>query len=174
MRRRLWLPLAVVIALAPGCKGMGGFASGLGKVAAGAARGVAHAAPAVARGVAKAGPALTRGVARAGGAVARGMVRGVPAALQIGEGVAEIAVSLPDIEYRGAIDGSVGALEPPSAADPCELCPVDVDCGACAGFAGYACLAAPAAAPSRCASSAPPDAPPAPAPEPAPVDPYSP
>jgi hypothetical protein len=150
------IALVVLVALGPGCKSMGGMMSGLGKVAAGAARGVAHAAPAVAR-----------GVAHASGAVAKGVVRSTPTVLRATEAVietaAEVAWAMPtEIE----VDLGPGVGPPPGARpgdDPCQTCPVD-DCGACTGYAGYACVASPAGALARCESSAPPDAPPAPEP----------
>jgi len=163
MLRRLASPLgslalvAALLALAPGCKSMGGVMSGLGKAAAGAARGVAHAAPAVAR-----------GVGHAGGAIARVAAHSTPTVLRATEAVietaAEVAWSQPT-----AIEIDLGPrVQPPPGArsgadDPCQTCPVD-DCGACAGYAGYACVASPAGALARCESSAPPDALPALAP----------
>ena len=183
MPRRLaaWLAstaaLVALLLIAPGCKGMGGVMSGLGKVAAGAAHGVAHAVPAVARGMAKAAPAVTRGVAHAGGAVARGVAHTAPTVLRATEAVVETAAdaawTLPDVEVGGpvAIEETVG---PPGSEDPCQACPLEVECGVCAGYAGYACLPSPAGALARCESSAPPDAPPAPPPDAPPPPPLTP
>jgi hypothetical protein len=149
------LALIALLALAPGCKSMGGVMSGLGHAAAGAAKGVAHAAPAVAR-----------GVAHAGGAIAQGVVRSTPTVLRATEAVietaADVALSTP-IEFDLGPGAVALPAMPPGADDPCQTCPVD-DCGACAGYAGYACVASPAGALARCESSAPPDAPPAPEP----------
>lgn len=149
------LALVAVLGLVPGCKSMGGVMSGLGKAAAGAASGVAHAAPAVAR-----------GVAQAGGAVARGVARTAPTVLRATEAVvetaADVAWSMPDDAIVVGAEVAVPASADPG--DPCQACPLDDDCGACAGHAGYACAASPAGAFARCESSAPPDAPPAPAP----------
>jgi hypothetical protein len=171
MRRRLVLLLALLLALAPGCKGMGGVAAGLGKVAAGAAKGVAHVAPALIRGVAKAGPALAKGVAKAGPALARGVghvgsavARSAPTLLRVHVAIAE-ATLRPQIYVGVPVEASIA----PSYPDPCVVCPFEDDCGACVGYAGYACVASPAGAPGRCESSAPPDAPPAPELEPPPV-----
>lgn len=155
------LVLVALLALAPGCKSMGGVMSGLGHVAAGAARGVAHAAPAVAR-----------GVAHAGGAIAHGVVRSTPTVLRATEAVvetaAEVAWSTPtEIEIDLGPAGEVPPSAPPVSDDPCQTCPTD-DCGACAGFAGYACVESPARALARCESSAPPDALPVSAPPDAP------
>jgi len=160
MRRHLASPLGplalvVLLALAPGCKGMGGVMSGLGKVAAGAARGVAHAAPAVARGMARTAPVVARAAAHT-----------APTVLRATEAVVEVAADA-ILSAPIELDLGPGAVAlpamPPGADDPCQTCPVD-DCGACAGYAGYACVASPAGALARCESSAPPDAPPAPAP----------
>ena len=149
------IALVVLVALGSGCKSMGGMMSGLGKVAAGAARGVGHAAPAVAR-----------GAAHAGGAIARGVVRSTPTVLRATEAVietaAEVAWAMPtEIEVDlGGQAVAIPAARPDD--DPCQTCPVD-DCGACTGYAGYACVTSPAGALAHCESSAPPDAPPAPA-----------
>lgn len=153
MRRHLAIALISLLALAPGCKSLGGAMSGLGRglghVASGAARGVAH----------------------AGGAVAQGVARTTPAVLQASEAVVETAI---EVALTTPPEIVIEAAPPPplslQSADPCQTCPFDNDCGACAGYAGYACLASPAGAPARCESSAPPDAPPAPqvsAPDPA-------
>jgi hypothetical protein len=149
------LALVALLAVAPGCKGMGGVMSGLGKAAAGAARGVAHAAPAVAR-----------GVGHAGGAIAYGVVRSTPTVLRATEAVIETAADVawamtPDVVID--VGARIEAPLPGGTDDPCQTCPVD-DCGACTGYAGYACVASPAGALARCESSAPPDAPPAPEP----------
>jgi len=159
MARRTVLLLLLVLALAPGCKGMGGIASGLGKVAAGAASGVAKAGVAMATGVAKAAPVIAKGVAHA-----------APHVLRVTEAVAQAALTSPDVE----IVIPVGAPPAPIPADPCAVCPTTDDCGACTGFSGYACVASPAGALAQCESSAPFDAPPAPdptiAPEPLELD----
>jgi hypothetical protein len=155
--------LVALLALAPGCKSMGGVMSGLGKVAAGAAHGVARVAPAVARGMAKTAPVVARAAART-----------APSVLRATEAVVEVAA---DAILSTPIELDLGpgivALPavPPGADDPCQTCPVD-DCGACAGYAGYACVASPAGALARCESSAPPDA--APAPEPPAAAPFPP
>jgi hypothetical protein len=148
------LPLiaVAVLALAPGCKGMGGVMSGLGHAAAGVAHGVAHAAPAVARGMAKAAPAVAHVAAR----TAPDVLRATEAVVEV---AAEAVLATP-IE----IDLGPGAVAVPAVApgadDPCQACSLD-DCGVCVGYAGYACVASPAGALARCESSAPPDAPPA-------------
>jgi len=151
MHRRSVLVLAVILAFAPGCKGMGGFANGLGKVAAGAARGVSKVGPAIARGVAKAAPVMARGAVHV-------VARTAPTALRVTEAVAEAALSMPDVY-------AVGPAELPAPMDPCNACPArdDDDCGACAGYGGYACMPAPPGAYARCESSAPPDVAPLPA-----------
>ena len=149
------LALAAVLAFAPGCKGMGGVMSGLGHAAAGVAHGVAHAAPAVARGMARTAPVVARAAAHT-----------APTVLRATEAVVEVAADA-ILSAPIELDLGPGAVAlpamPPGADDPCQTCPVD-DCGACAGYAGYACVASPAGALARCESSAPPDAPPAPAP----------
>jgi hypothetical protein len=153
------VPLVALVALGPGCKGMGGVLSGLGNAAGGLASGVA-------KGVAHVGPALARSVGTVGGAVARGVVHTAPSVLRATEAVVETAAEValsPDVEIVIRADASP---EHPVMLDPCEACPVDVDCDACAGFAGYACLPSPAGANARCESSAPPDAPLAPASDP--------
>jgi hypothetical protein len=145
--------LVALLALAPGCRSMGGVMAGLGKATAVAARGVAHAAPAVARGAAHAGGAIASGVAHAAPSVLR-------ATEAVVETAAEVAWSMPtEIEF----DLGPGGVAPPSAGDddPCRACSLD-DCGVCVGYAGYACVAAPAGALAHCESSAPPDAAPAP------------
>src|ERR1041384_1496240 len=103
MLRRAVL-LAVVLAFAPGCKGMGGIASGFGKVAAGAASGVAKAGFAMATGVAKAAPVIATGLA--------------PAPPH-GLGAAEVAVraALPSPNDEIPVVG--GATPAPRPADPC-------------------------------------------------------
>jgi hypothetical protein len=147
--------LVAALALTPGCKSMGGVMSGLGKATAGAARGVAHAAPAIAR-----------GTAHAGGAIASGVAHATPSVLRATEAVIETAA---DVVLSTPIEIEVGPgiMPPPSPRvgddDPCQACSLD-DCGVCVGYAGYACVAAPAGALAHCESSAPPDAPPAPAP----------
>lgn len=150
------VPLVALLAWGTGCKGMGGVLSGLGKAAGGLASGVA-------KGVAHAGPALAKGVGTVGGAVASGVVHAAPTVLRATEAVietaAEVALS-PDVEIVIPVEASP---QQPAMIDPCEVCPVDVDCDACVGFAGYACLPSPAGASARCESSAPPDAPLAPA-----------
>lgn len=138
--------LVALLAVAPGCKGMGGVMSGLGKATAVAARGAAH----------------------AGGAIARGVVHAAPSVLRATEAVVQTAAVVawsmpPEIEINvGSGDGA-----PPSSLagddDPCRACALD-DCGVCVGYAGYACVTSPAGAIAHCESSAPPDAPPAPAP----------
>lgn len=147
------LALLTLVALAPGCKSMGGVMSGLGK-------GVAHAAPAVAR-----------GAAHAGGAIASGVAHATPSVLRATEAVVETAA---DVILSTPIEIEIGpgVQAPPSSGvaddDPCQACSLD-DCGVCVGYAGYACVAAPAGALAHCESSAPPDAPPAlapPAPDP--------
>jgi hypothetical protein len=147
--------LVALVGLAPGCKGMGGVMSGLGHAAAGVAHGVARAAPAVAHGMAKAAPVVAHVAAR----TAPDVLRATEAVVEV---AAEAVLSTP-IE----LDLGPGAVAlpaaPPGADDPCHTCPVD-DCGACAGYAGYACVASPAGALAHCESSAPPDAPPAPEP----------
>jgi hypothetical protein len=145
--------LAVLLAFAPGCRGMGGVAAGLGKVAAGAATGIAKAGATMAIGVAKAAPVLAKGVAHA-----------APHVLRATEVVVQAALTSPDVE----IAIPVGPPPAPMPTDPCGLCPTVDDCGACAGFSGYACVASPAGAPARCESSAPFFAPQAPDPEPDP------
>jgi hypothetical protein len=150
------VPLIALVAVAPGCKGMGGVLSGLGKAAGGLASGVA-------KGVAHVGPALAKGVGTVGGAVARGVAHTAPSVLRATEAVVETAAEIalsPDVEIAITVDASP---QHPVMLDPCEVCPVDVDCDACTGFAGYACLPSPAGASARCESSAPPDAPLAPA-----------
>jgi hypothetical protein len=145
--------LVAALALVPGCKSMGGVMSGLGKATAGAARGVAHAAPAIAR-----------GTAHAGGAIASGVAHVTPSVLRATEAVIETAA---EVVLSTPIEIELGpAIAPPSPPvgddDPCQACSLD-DCGVCVGYAGYACVAAPAGALAHCESSAPPDAPPAPA-----------
>ena len=125
--------LAVLLALVPGCKSMGSVASGFGKVAAGAARAV---------------PDIARGVARA-----------TPTVLRTAASVAEVMATSGEFEIGAPIEVAPGT----TMSDPCQICPSDEDCGACAGFAGYACVESPAGALGRCESSAPPDAEPAPA-----------
>lgn len=154
-----WVVIVALAGLAPGCKGMGGIASGLGKAAASAAGGIAHAAP-----------AITRGVAQVGNAVARTVARTAPAALQVGEVMLQTAIAQ-QLEFEIPVDTSSHA---PVLTDPCQVCPLDSDCEACVGYAGYACLASPAGALARCESSAPPDAPPAPDPDPLPASPGAP
>jgi hypothetical protein len=153
MRRHCVLAV-VVVALLPGCKGMGGFASGLGKVAAGAATGLAKAAPVVAKGVAKAAPVIAKGVARAAPVVVHGVAHAAPRALRVAGAIAEASVTSPS--FTVVVPATPTSLPP----DPCYACPLD-DCEACAGYAGYACLVSPPGAPARCESSAPPDAAPA-------------
>jgi hypothetical protein len=160
------LVLALLLALAPGCKSMGGIASGLGKVAGGVARGVSKAGPVIARGVAKAGPTISRGAS----AVARGVVRTAPAALQVAQATAQAAIEstmVPEFTWDISTDAQAGVHDS-DVVDPCDVCPLDADCGACVGYAGYACVAAPVGVLARCTSSAPPDAPPAAAPDPYP------
>jgi hypothetical protein len=163
------LVLALLLALVPGCKGMGGIASGLGKVAGGVAKGVAKAGPAIAHGAAKAAPTISRGAS----AVARGVVRTAPAALQVAQAAAQATIEstmVPEFTWDISTDAQAGVHDS-DVVDPCDVCPLDVECGACVGYAGYACVAAPAGLLARCASSAPPDAPPAPDPDPEPTAP---
>jgi hypothetical protein len=153
MYRHAVASLAVValLGLAPGCKGMGGVLSGLGKVAAGAAKASAAVAAPIAKGVAKAGPAIARGVAHT-----------APTVLRASEAALETAaVVLPPPVPEFDLDLPIQTL-PPREIDPCQTCPIDVECGVCAGFAGYASVVSPAGALARCESSAPPDAPQAP------------
>jgi hypothetical protein len=152
------IALVALLAVAPGCKSMGGVMSGLGKATAVAARGAAHAAPAIAR-----------ATAHAGGAIASGVARSAPSVLRATEAVVETAAEIAWESLPPAIDFEIGpeGVAPPSARpyddDPCQACSLD-DCGVCVGYAGYACVASPAGAIAHCESSAPPDAPPAPAP----------
>src|SRR5262249_32608285 len=138
MRRHCVLVL-LVLASVPGCKSMGAIGSGFGKIAAGAASGIAHAAPVVAKGVAKVAPAIARTAASG----ARGRAHAGPHRLRAAEAVAEATLRGPDIIVIEA-----EPPPPPALADPCQACPVD-DCGTCAGFAGYACVASPAGALAR-------------------------
>ena len=149
------LALIVLLAVAPGCKSMGGVMSGLGHAAAGVAHGVAHAAPAVAHGMAKAAPAVAHVAAR----TAPDVLRATEAVVEV---AAEAVLSTP-IELDLGPGAVAVPAAPPGADDPCQACSLD-DCGVCVGYAGYACVASPAGALAHCESSAPPDAPPAPAP----------
>ena len=142
--------LVVVLALVPGCKSMGSVMSGFGKVATGAARLVPDA-------VAKATPAIAKGVARVGGAVATGVVRATPEVLRTTAAVGEALAT--SSEFWMAVP--IEVAPPAGASDPCLICPLDAECGECAGYAGYACIESPAGALGRCESSAPPNAEPA-------------
>jgi hypothetical protein len=150
----LRLLLVVALALVPGCKSMGSVMSGFGKVAAGAARIV----PDAALGLAKATPVIAKGVAQVGGTVARGVVRATPTVLRTTASVAEAIATSPDVWIAVPVE----VAPPAGSSDPCLICPVDAECGECAGYAGYACVESPAGALGRCESSAPPDAEPAP------------
>ncbi|HMG51887.1 MAG TPA: hypothetical protein VK601_00370 [Kofleriaceae bacterium] len=123
MDRHARLPLALLfaLALAPGCKSMGGVMSGVGKVAGG---------------MAQAGPAIAKGVAQVGGALART----APSVVAASESVLEAALSVPpEFEF-----GAVAPVRVSVNGDPCGACPLDAECGECVGYAGYACLASPA------------------------------
>ncbi len=146
--RRLVLPLAMIAALVPGCKGMGALAYGLAKTGG--------------------------AVARAAPIVLRGVGRSLPVALRVTEAVAEISLASPHVTYEvetlpppypsstfygpSTFYGAEPSSEPPAPPDPCGACPRTVDCGACTGFAGYACMTTLPTDPARCESSAPPDA----------------
>src|SRR6185295_7782222 len=101
-------------------------------------------------------------VATVGGAVARTAARTAPSVVTAVQATAQAAATVPEFEWE--IPTQPVMIRPSN--DPCEICPLDVECGVCAGYAGYACVTSPAGALARCESSAPPDAEPAP-PQPA-------
>lgn len=111
------------ICLGAGCKGMGGLgglahgfghvASGFGKVAGAAAKGIGHAAPAVVHG-------LGTGLAKTGVAAGHVVVHAEPA-----------------IETTLEAAAAAQAL---SVEDPCNSCPIEVQCEDCAGFGGRTCV----------------------------------
>jgi hypothetical protein len=113
--------VATLVLLCAGCKGMGGLgrgfghlASGLGKATGAVAKGIGHAAPAVAHGI---GHELGTSVKVAG----------------------HVAVRVADPVIETTIEAAA-TQQVVAPQDPCNECPIDVDCEDCAGFGGRACV----------------------------------
>jgi len=150
------LRLALVFALigvVPGCKSVGGFASGLGRAAGSVASGVARAVPAVASGVVHAGATVASGVAHVGPAIGRATLHTLPAVGRAIDIAAAVATSGGDGESEITDETDIPAEPVVAVVDPCEACPITVDCGSCVGYRGYACMAES----TSCVSSAPPN-----------------
>ncbi|HTR56266.1 MAG TPA: hypothetical protein VMJ10_36585 [Kofleriaceae bacterium] len=112
-------PIAVVVlcvAAGAGCKGMGGLARGFGHVAS--------------------------GFGKVAGVAAKGISHAAPAIVHVAHGVgvtaAHVAVHAePVVETTIEAAAVTHALAP----DPCNACPLELQCAECAGIDGRACEA---------------------------------
>jgi hypothetical protein len=129
------LRLALLLALIPGCKSMGGVASGLGHVASAASK--------VAAPVARASVAVTRATLPIAANIASGMANASVGGTSFGP---DPAPSEPVVSMGGPLIDNH---------DPCNACPDNLACGACLGNADQVCQWSPAGAYTRCESSVP-------------------
>ena len=112
--------IAVVVlwvAAGTGCKGMGGLAHGFGHIASGFGK----VAGVAARGIGHAGPAVAHVVHGVGVTAAQVAVHAEP--------VVETTIE------AAAVTHAIAAY------DPCNACPLELQCAECAGIDGRACVA---------------------------------
>lgn len=176
------VPIFAVLAIATGCKSMGGFASGLGHAASGlghvasgigratsglghVASGlgkVAHVASGAGKIVVAAGKITGATLAHAAPAVAKTTVavaRATSNVAPIVETVAEAALTSPmpmdPYVEEGDATEHVTPLDGPliDDHDPCNRCPDDLSCDQCIGFNDVVCRYTPPGAHTRCESS---------------------
>jgi hypothetical protein len=102
------------------CKGLGGLASGLGHVASGVARAVPKVAGEAAQVASHAVPV-----------VARATLHAVPDVIRAVDIVGAVETSGDPVEVEVGVD----------APDPCDACPMTVDCNSCTGYGGHVCEA---------------------------------
>jgi len=163
--------LILAVALVPGCKSMGGLASGLGHVAGGMAKvasGVGHVAGSVGHamgGVAKVAGGAGHVVSTVGRATSSALAHATPAiarvaskTLPIAEDIAEAALTTipaPDDPPEVLDDGHPVSIGGPliDDHDSCNQCPEDLSCDQCVGANDVACRWAPAGAYTRCEST---------------------